>query len=120
VGQRYGSRTTRAELELMRVLVAALIVAASTGCGRPAELGPAAAATAERPSILVVAVDAMRADRLGCYGHDRPTTPEIDRVAAEPEALREAAQIGPRDAGTIEVELDEGAIAALRRLGYLR
>jgi arylsulfatase A-like enzyme len=44
----------------------------------------------------------------------------VDRLRAAAEALRQAAELGPRDAGTIEVELDEDAIAALRRLGYLR
>jgi arylsulfatase A-like enzyme len=72
---------------LTRCLVATLVVAASFGCSRQTDLRPAAAATADRPSILVVVVDAMRADRLGCYGHDRPTTPEIDRVAADPDSV---------------------------------
>ncbi len=35
-----------------------------------------------RPSILVVLVDALRPDHLGCYGYGRPTSPEIDRLAA--------------------------------------
>lgn len=32
--------------------------------------------------LLVVTVDALRADHLGCYGHERPTSPGIDRLAA--------------------------------------
>jgi arylsulfatase A-like enzyme len=36
-----------------------------------------------RPSILVITIDALRADRLGCYGYERPTSPNIDQLAAE-------------------------------------
>lgn len=32
--------------------------------------------------VIVVAVDTCRADHLGCYGYTRPTSPNIDRVAA--------------------------------------
>jgi hypothetical protein len=33
--------------------------------------------------ILLVSIDALRADHVGAYGYERPTTPEIDRLAAE-------------------------------------
>jgi arylsulfatase len=32
---------------------------------------------------LILLLDTCRADRLSCYGHTRPTTPNIDRVAGE-------------------------------------
>ena len=34
-----------------------------------------------RPHVLVYLVDTLRADRLGCYGYDRPISPNIDRFA---------------------------------------
>ncbi|AWB26408.1 sulfatase [Halococcoides cellulosivorans] len=34
-------------------------------------------------SVLFVTVDCLRADHTGCYGYDRPTTPAIDRFAAD-------------------------------------
>ncbi len=37
----------------------------------------------ERPCILFVSIDSLRADHLGCYGYPKPTTPTIDAVAAE-------------------------------------
>jgi len=37
-------------------------------------------AAEDRPSILVITVDALRADRVGCYGYERETTPNIDRL----------------------------------------
>lgn len=33
-------------------------------------------------SVLLVTIDSLRADHVGCYGYDRPTTPVIDDLAA--------------------------------------
>jgi arylsulfatase A-like enzyme len=35
-----------------------------------------------KPNIVILAVDALRADHLGCYGYHRPTSPNIDQIAA--------------------------------------
>jgi arylsulfatase A-like enzyme len=35
------------------------------------------------PNIVVIAIDSLRADHLGCYGYARPTSPAIDALAAE-------------------------------------
>ena len=35
------------------------------------------------PDVLFIVVDTLRADRLGVYGHERPTSPFIDSLAAE-------------------------------------
>ncbi len=58
----------------------------------PAAAAPTAAASApasdadspgaKPPHVLIFLVDTLRADRLGCYGYDRPTSPNIDRFAA--------------------------------------
>jgi len=34
-------------------------------------------------NVLVIDIDSLRADRVGVYGHDEPTTPNIDEVAAD-------------------------------------
>lgn len=34
-----------------------------------------------RPSVILISLDTVRRDRLGCYGFDRGTTPEIDAFA---------------------------------------
>jgi choline-sulfatase len=49
----------------------------------PAEAAPHAprAASVERPSVVVYLIDTLRADHLGCYGYDRPTSPRIDAFA---------------------------------------
>ncbi len=39
------------------------------------------AAVDDRPSLLIISLDTLRADRLGCYGYERATSPRIDAVA---------------------------------------
>ena len=34
-------------------------------------------------NVVLVSFDAVRADHVGCYGYDRPTTPNLDKLAAE-------------------------------------
>ena len=37
----------------------------------------------DTPNIVLISVDSLRADHLGCYGYDRPTSPRLDQLAAE-------------------------------------
>jgi arylsulfatase len=52
----------------------ALACAALAACG-PAEPEP--------PNLVLIVVDTLRPDHLGCYGHPRDTSPAIDALAAE-------------------------------------
>ncbi|WP_017299029.1 sulfatase [Nodosilinea nodulosa] len=38
---------------------------------------------AARPDILFLVLDTQRADRLSCYGYDKPTSPNLDAIAAD-------------------------------------
>jgi arylsulfatase A-like enzyme len=38
--------------------------------------------TTSRANVILISVDTLRADRLGSYGYDRPTSPAIDRLAS--------------------------------------
>ncbi len=38
---------------------------------------------APRPNVVMITIDTTRADHLGCYGYDRPTSPNIDALARE-------------------------------------
>jgi arylsulfatase len=42
-----------------------------------------AAPRAARPSIVLVTIDTLRREHLGCYGYPRPTSPRVDALAAE-------------------------------------
>ena len=44
-------------------------------------LAPSCAPERARPNVLVVTIDTLRADHLGCYGYPRPTSPAIDAFA---------------------------------------
>ena len=37
----------------------------------------------DRPNIILITIDTLRADRLGSYGYPRKTTPELDELAQE-------------------------------------
>ncbi len=62
------SRNRRPAAALLMTLSFAL-----TGCPRQAP----------RPSVVLITVDTLRADHLGCYGYGRDTSPNIDRLARE-------------------------------------
>lgn len=34
-------------------------------------------------NVVIITVDTLRADRLGCYGYSRPTSPNLDRFASQ-------------------------------------
>lgn len=44
--------------------------------------GSACSEQAERPNVLLISVDTLRADRIGAYGYRLDTTPHIDALAA--------------------------------------
>ena len=47
------------------------------------------------PNVLVILLDTLRADRLGCYGYDRPTSPVLDRLASEGVVFSDAWSAAP-------------------------
>lgn len=36
-----------------------------------------------KPNVILLTIDTLRADRLGCYGCERPLTPNLDRLAEQ-------------------------------------
>jgi choline-sulfatase len=62
-----------------RANAVALVVLA--GCGGPATAPHAPPAPAR--SVLLITIDTLRADRLGCYGDAQARTPRIDALAAD-------------------------------------
>lgn len=55
-----------------------LLALAPTGCGRPA---PPPVHRTTRPDVILVSIDSLRFDHLGCYGYRKPTSPTIDELA---------------------------------------
>ncbi len=55
-----------------RLAAAAAALAALSACTAP---------QAAKPNILVLLMDTLRADRLGCYGYGKATSPIVDRLA---------------------------------------
>ena len=41
------------------------------------------AARSSRPSVLLVTLDTVRADHIGCYGYSKTETPNLDRLASD-------------------------------------
>ena len=60
------------------ILAALPALLAIAGCHR--ERSPTA--TRERSNVLLVTIDTLRADHLGCYGHAEAATPTLDALAA--------------------------------------
>jgi arylsulfatase A-like enzyme len=60
-----------------RYLVSLLALAPLVGCSNGDEDAP------RRPNVLVISIDTLRADHVGCYGYGPDTTPTLDALAAE-------------------------------------
>src|SRR6185295_126374 len=52
-----------------------------TACGGTGGGTPAVTAGGARPNVLLITVDTLRPDHLGCYGYGRPTSRFIDTLA---------------------------------------
>lgn len=68
----------------------ALACALAGACDKPAATREGRQATSVRridstqplPNIVLVSIDSLRYDHLGCYGYSKPTSPTIDALAA--------------------------------------
>ena len=63
------------------IALCAAVAALSAGCSRPSV--SAAEAPAKKPSIILIVIDTLRADYLGVYGFDGPTSPNLDQLAKD-------------------------------------
>lgn len=46
------------------------------------------------PNIILLVMDSVRAANMSCYGYHRPTTPNIDRLAAQSTLFEQATSVG--------------------------
>jgi arylsulfatase A-like enzyme/cytochrome c-type biogenesis protein CcmH/NrfG len=64
---------------VVRSILLAAVAFAAFGCGGEATTSPAKRGRA--PDVVLITIDTLRADRLGCYGHAAARTPTLDGVA---------------------------------------
>jgi arylsulfatase A-like enzyme len=69
------------------IVVAVLVAALAVYAGRHV----VARSTPSPPNVLLLSIDTLRADHLGCYGGTRVATPNVDRIAAEGALFENAA-----------------------------
>jgi len=75
------SRRTLSDVGFRRVGAFAFTVLALSGVARELRFF-ADSRIGERPNVLVIVLDTVRADRFSSYGYERATTPELDAFAA--------------------------------------
>ena len=108
---------------------AALLVAAACAVAAGCRCGPATCAPVARPNILLISLDTLRADHLPLYGYHRPTSPNLERLAAEgvvfEQALSQSSSTLPSHRSLFQARPasrlhDAGPVLAelLKRAGY--
>jgi arylsulfatase A-like enzyme/Tfp pilus assembly protein PilF len=85
--------------------VAALLTAATLALAVAMRAGPRVTAQTASPSIVLITLDTVRADRIGAYGYTKAATPTIDRLAREgvrfADATSQAPLTGPAHAALL-------------------
>ncbi len=75
-------------------MAAALALACLPGCGRDAASRPLVVSQPPLPratrGYVLISIDTLRADHLGCYGYPRPTSPFLDELARRATLFEEA------------------------------
>lgn len=69
------------------ILVAAALAALAVACARDAPERP--------PNVVLLVLDTVRADHVGCYGYTLATTPHIDELAASADRYARAESTAP-------------------------
>lgn len=73
-----------------------LLLALALACDPEPPVGPPPGAPADdRPDILLVTIDTLRADRVGAYGDPLAMTPALDALAARGALFRDAHSVTP-------------------------
>jgi len=82
----------RVEIELATEVVGADSKAEEAGSAYAVWIDPIIGAPAadERPNLVLIIIDALRADHLGCYGYQRETSPFLDQLSREGVLFEEA------------------------------
>jgi arylsulfatase A-like enzyme len=73
----------------MRKIVVCLIVGAFL------QVVPGCSRESREPNVILIVLDTLRADHLGCYGYELPTSPNIDRLATDSVVYERAVSAAP-------------------------
>lgn len=68
------------------LLFVGLASAGVTGCARPERLAE---------NVILISIDTLRPDHLGCYGYERPTSPNLDALCRESVVFEQAISHAP-------------------------
>ncbi|HSL19473.1 MAG TPA: sulfatase [Methylomirabilota bacterium] len=72
----------------LRLLGLAVLVGLGTACA-----GSPSPEPAEARNLLILSIDTLRPDHLGCYGYHRDTSPELDRFAERSAVFEQAVTV---------------------------
>ena len=67
----------------------------AASCGLSPACTPRHASSPDVPAVIVVSIDTLRPDHLGCYGYRQPTSPTIDAFRREAVLVRQAVAAAP-------------------------
>jgi len=70
-------------------LAAATLATGCAGSADPEALEPVG------HNVILISIDTLRPDHLGCYGYDRPTSPRVDQLRADGILFRQAIAHAP-------------------------
>jgi arylsulfatase A-like enzyme len=98
---------------MLRTAILAALWAASCG-----EATVADRPRADLPNLVLISIDTLRADRLGSYGYERGTTPNLDAFARE--AVRFSRAIAPAPTTTpAHMSIFTGLLPAVHRMSNI-
>ncbi len=80
---RTAERAPRLGRRVFGVALATVGAPAALLAGMTGGAGGGAGDPGGKSSVVLISIDALRADHLGCYGYERRTSPTIDRLARE-------------------------------------
>src|SRR3954468_19016150 len=96
----------------MRSFLAATFALAALILANACRANPRSSPPPDRPNVLLVTIDTLRADHVGCYGYKNATTPTIDGLATRgvrfETAVAHAPLTGPSHASILTGQIPLG------------
>jgi arylsulfatase A-like enzyme len=88
-------RARRPEIASLFALACALAACSPERSAAPAPAPAPAPGPAVARDLILISIDTLRADRLGAYGHARPTSPRLDGLAARGVLFEDVSSTAP-------------------------